>query len=137
MSDARERLLNPNALFALRHIHDAQFSPAGRQVAYVVSRTVEEEGREYFDIVIEDFSTGTRHVLDFAGVATAPRWAPDGKRLAFVGSGGGGGNGHQLFLTDLSDRSTVRLSPPGHEAQGAPAWSPNGATIAYTVVQRP
>ncbi len=134
MSEARERLLNPNALFALRHIHDAQFSPDGRQVAYVVSRTVEEEGREYFNIVIEDFSAGTRHVPDFAGVATAPRWAPDGKRLAFVGSDG---SAHQLFLTDLGVGSTILLSPPGHQVQGAPAWSPDGATIAYTVVRRP
>lgn len=134
MSDTRQRLLNPNALFALRHIHDAQWSPDGRQVAYVVSRTVEEEGREYFDIVIEDFDAGTRHVLDFAGSATAPRWSPDGTQLAFVGSKG---DERQLFLANPCGGSAIPLSPSGQHVQGAPAWSPDCLMIAYTVVRSP
>jgi len=92
MSDARERLLNQTRFSPSGTSMNAQFSPDGRQWP-MWSRARWRRRAEYFDIVIEDFSTGTRHVLDFAGVATAPRWAPDGKRLAFVGSGGGGGGG--------------------------------------------
>src|SRR5689334_1388726 len=135
MSESRKRPLAPNALFALQHIHDAQFSPDGLQVAYVVSRTVEEEGSEYFDVVVEDRSTGNTEVLDFDDNATAPRWSPDGTQLAFVASRG---DRSKLFLTNPKAGRTIALSPPdGDRVQGAPAWSPDGATIANTVVRSP
>ena len=134
MSEPCERLLHPNSLFALSHVHDARFSPDGRRVAYVVSRTVEEEGKEHFNIFIEDSSTGQHRVLDVAMEATEPRWAPDGRQLAFVGSQN---DKRQLYLADLHGGGVVLLSLPDDQVQGAPAWSPDGTTLVYTVMRRP
>jgi dipeptidyl aminopeptidase/acylaminoacyl peptidase len=83
---------------------------------------------------VEDLSTGKNSVLNFDGNATAPRWAPDGTRLAFVGSRG---DRSQLFLSDPKAGRTVALTLPDDRVQGTPAWSPDGATIAYTVVRSP
>jgi dipeptidyl aminopeptidase/acylaminoacyl peptidase len=130
MREFTARVLHPNDLFALKYVHDARLSPDGRRVAYVTSRTVEEAAEEFFEITIEELATGARHELAFSGRATFPRWAPDGAHLAFIGVKG---NSNRLYLTDANAREITALTPDGCQAQGPPAWAPDGSTIAYTV----
>src|ERR1700692_1987485 len=103
MLDLAQRVLHPNDVFALRYVHDARLSPDGRCVAYVISRTVEDDAEEYFEITMEDLATGTRRDINFAGRATYPRWSPDGKRLAFIGAAG---NSQRLYVAD-ADRDAI------------------------------
>ena len=53
-----------------------------------------------------------------------PAVSPDGQRVAFRSGRDGGG----LFLMGATGESVVRLSPQGYD----PAWSPDGAWIAYS-----
>ncbi|WP_214401568.1 serine hydrolase [Pseudonocardia lacus] len=89
--------------------------------------------------------------------AGEPRWSPDGRRLAFsapvdpTGGAIGGATGpmvsdgldyqadgaglhgrvrHQVHLLDVADRR-LRVLTDGR-GTGAPAWSPDGTTLAFT-----
>ncbi|MBW3612906.1 MAG: S9 family peptidase [Chloroflexi bacterium] len=63
----------------------------------------------------------------------APRWSPDGRTVAFVS------DRHRdpdlswrsdIYLVSLDDRKVTQLSSgDGHQAWGAPAWSPDGAWL--------
>ena len=52
--------------------------------------------------------------------ATQPAWSPDGRRIAYVGTGG-------ITVAD-ADGGNAQVIADG----GQPAWSPDGARIAYT-----
>jgi hypothetical protein len=57
-----------------------------------------------------------------------PSFSPDGTRVAFMGHGG---SDYDIYVADVATGATVRLTDaPG--ADGWPAWSPDGATIAFT-----
>jgi Tol biopolymer transport system component len=71
-------------LINLRFIRDAKLCADGIRVAYIVSRTDQEE---HFEIWIRDLFNGTRERLPCQGNAACPRWSCDGSRLAFVGDG--------------------------------------------------
>jgi Tol biopolymer transport system component len=62
--------------------------------------------------------------------ATAPRYAvsPDGSLLAYVGNGDGGNL--QIFMARIDGSGARQMT---HDPKGArsPAWSPDGASIAY------
>jgi dipeptidyl aminopeptidase/acylaminoacyl peptidase len=127
---AEQRVLRPNDLLRLRFVHDARLSPDGRFVASVTSRTVEESAQEFFEITILELATGSRRDVPFNGQATYPRWSPDGKRLAFIGGSGAGGD--RLYIAE--GEAVRAVTPEGVMVQGPPAWSPDGSSIAYTVV---
>lgn len=129
--ESARRTLRPNDLFALGFVHDAQLSPDGCVVAYVTSRTIEQTQEELFEITLEELSSGRCRSLPFRGRATFPRWSPDGRRLAFVGSSGGDS---RVYVAEASTASVSALTPADLRAQGAPSWSPDGETLACTIV---
>jgi len=60
----------------------------------------------------------------------APRFSPDGKRIAFV-IGKGFGSGDDIWTLELSSMSLNRLTFGNNNTY--PAWSPDGKRIAYAV----
>ena len=134
MPQFAERVLHPNDLLALRYVHDARFSPDGRRVAYVTSRTAEEPAEELFEITIEDLATGAKREIPFPGRATYPRWSPDGKQLAFIGAAG---NSQRLYLADPHRDALRALTAESDQVQGPPSWTPDGSAIACSVLRRP
>ncbi|MFL5581979.1 MAG: protein kinase domain-containing protein [Gemmatimonadaceae bacterium] len=63
-----------------------------------------------------------------------PRFSPDGRRVAY-GAFGGGRRTSDLWVTDLEAGTTRRLTDDDGDAND-PQWSPDGATIAYSVLSR-
>ncbi len=78
-----------------------------------------------------------------AGHGFAPAWSPDGRRLAFVFRDNQGEAGVEqadrelvsdLYLADVSSGSVSRLTRFEEARVETPAWSPDGNTLAVTVI---
>jgi Tol biopolymer transport system component len=100
------------------------WSPDSRQIAFV------RYSKEGLDIYVVPALGGTEHKLH----TTADEylnWSPDGKVLAF--SEGSADSSHEwIALLSLADLTTRPLtSPPADKGDWAPAFSPDGSTVAF------
>jgi dipeptidyl aminopeptidase/acylaminoacyl peptidase len=124
----RSGQINPNDLLNLRFIRDARLSPDGKKVAYAISRTVEHDNAEYCEVWIRDLQTGALLTVDTGSVfSTAPRWSPEGSRLAYVTTMGADCRVRVFFLDDASTREFPPALRPLH---GPPEWAPDGTRLA-------
>ena len=64
----------------------------------------------------------------------APRFAPDGRRVAYSASGDGRSTG-DIWITDVDGGATRRLTNDDAD-NGHPQWSPDGGTVAYSANAR-
>src|SRR5258708_36259831 len=90
---------------------DPQISPDGKAVAVVVTRSNFAENRNDADIVLVDIATKSQRVLTFGrrGV-TAPRWSPDGSRLAYLAQVDGKPQIHVLALAGGDSQQVTKSS---------------------------
>jgi acylaminoacyl-peptidase len=122
---AQPRLLRAMDVFDLQWAADPQISPDGRTVAYVRNRGDVMKDRWQGDLWL--VSTEGREQRPVAVKARAPRWSPDGKRLAYVASDD---SGVQLFVRWMDTGATTPLTRLPR-APSALAWSPDGRRIAF------
>jgi dipeptidyl aminopeptidase/acylaminoacyl peptidase len=119
-------------LFRFVWVADPRISPDGRRVAFV---------RVTVDAKLEGYETALWIVdADAAGAAagprpltagprdTAPRWSPDGRRLAFLRHAG---KEDQLFVLPLDGGGEARQLTDLPGGAQSPAWSPDGRTLAF------
>jgi TolB protein len=71
-------------------------------------------------------SSSCRSLRD-KNVVFAPSWSPDGRRLAFASSLGGGSH---IAIIEMNGGARRRIADDGARKRGA-AWSPDGRWIAY------
>src|SRR5258708_233955 len=101
-------------------------SPDGKWVAFVRGSIVEAENQRHSEIWIapSDGSSPASRLTSPALSASAPRWSPDGKLLA--------------FRAGREDIWFLRMDPRGGEAfqisgiGGTPIFSPDNRWIAFT-----
>ncbi len=154
------RPITAEDLFALRLVGDPQPSPDGSRVAYVVTR-LDEEADDYKAAIWLVPVEGGEPVQLTSGAArdTTPRWSPDGSRVAFVSNrepheppppapkadgdeGAKRGRGRttpdeaegkpktQIWVLPVGGGEARQLTRQRHGAS-APAWSPDGRTVAF------
>jgi dipeptidyl aminopeptidase/acylaminoacyl peptidase len=123
-------IFKPLDIFDLQWVSDPQISPDGRSIAYV---------RMSFDIktdrprgVVWLVGADGRHSrpLSSAATSTAPRWSPDGTRIAYLGAGTDAST--QLFVYWIESGATAAVSN-FTETPSSLAWSPDGRWLAFTM----
>lgn len=127
-----ERRFTAQDLFALAAAADPQISPDGGRIAYVRRSNDIMTDRANSAIWLIDTRTGEE--VPLAGGAEAgafaPRWSPDGTRLAYFSTAGGSA---QLWVRWLKGGEAVRLTGLPSSPSSI-TWSPDGSMIAYTML---
>ena len=119
-------------VFELEFALDPQISPDGAQVAYVrQSRDINSDRTVNNVWLVNSNGTGHRPILSGTKSYSSPRWSPDGGRLAFVSSAGK--RGAELHVRWMDTGQTALLSNLKY-GPGNIAWSPDGNSIAFTML---
>lgn len=125
------RRLTANDLYRFRWISDPQTAPDGRRVAYVV--TWAERGDRMHPYHSEIWSVplagGDPVRLTTGPRDRHPRWSPDGRSLAFIGSRG---HGDQIFSLPAGGGEAQPLTARGGGVGSPPVWSPDSTAILFT-----
>jgi dipeptidyl aminopeptidase/acylaminoacyl peptidase len=134
-----KRFITENDLFKFTWIADPQISPDGSDVVFV--RVTVSEKRDGYDtslFVVPASGAAPPRRLTGGSRDTWPRWAPDGKRIAFVRAIDKDGKTQpaQVYLLDMDGGEARPLTSLARGASG-PVWSPDGRTIAFTSATGP
>ncbi|MGI9145316.1 MAG: S9 family peptidase [Chloroflexota bacterium] len=124
------RPIQPDDIFAFRSASDAQPSPDGRRIAYVVAELDRHSDQAQSAIWLIASSGGTpRRRTVSRESSSEPRWPPDGNTLACISDRE---RGAQAWLLALDGSRPVRLTDVPGGVTGPPVWSADGRRIAFT-----
>ena len=107
-----------------------ELSPDGKTVVFVKDGQI-YRARVGQGLVADSMDRGLKPFIRQWGTQSAPRWSPDGSRIAFVSN-----RGDHSFI-GLYDVRTRRVDfvAPGVDCDANPVWSPDGKQIAF--IRRP
>jgi dipeptidyl aminopeptidase/acylaminoacyl peptidase len=129
-----KRFITEKDLLKFTWIADPQISPDGSTVAFV-RVTVNERDDKYEASLFTVPASGAEapRRLTSGTRDTAPRWAPDGRRIAFLRAFDRDGKTQpgQIYLLDMNGGEARPLTELTAGA-GNPTWSPDGTRIAFT-----
>jgi dipeptidyl aminopeptidase/acylaminoacyl peptidase len=138
---AGNRFITESDLFKFTWIADPQISPDGSTVVFVRVTVNEKENRyesSLFTVPVSGAESPRRLTSSIRD--TSPRWAPDGKRIAFNRAAASQSSGTenagktqppQVFLLAMDGGEARPLTDVANGA-GTPVWSPDGKTIAFS-----
>ncbi|MEW5683345.1 MAG: S9 family peptidase [Pseudomonadota bacterium] len=131
VAEAPSKVFGARDLFGLTQATDPQVRPDGSSIAYVRAANDIMTDRARRTIWLVDVKTGAQTPLE-AGDDNylAPRWSPDGSRLAYVAAGP---NGAQLYVRWMSTGRSAKVASL-EQAPGDIAWSPDGKTLAISML---
>jgi dipeptidyl aminopeptidase/acylaminoacyl peptidase len=126
------RSLELDDLFRLQFVSDAQISPDGTRVAYVVTQAdadSDENRSRIFAVDVTDGDGEPPRPLTAGPSDASPRWSPDGRWLAFVAKRAGDDR-PQVWLLPAAGGEARRLTSAAGGAS-SPVWSPDGSRLAF------
>jgi dipeptidyl aminopeptidase/acylaminoacyl peptidase len=122
--------LSAEDLYAFKFVEDAQISPDGQHLAFVkvdVDKLGNKYERHIWLTQLGEKNTQPRQFTFGAKSDFAPRWAPDGRTLAFVSVRGGK---PQIYLIGLDGGEARALTSMPNGAVN-PVWSHDGKRVAF------
>ncbi len=119
-------------MMALKRVEEPEPSPDGKRVLFAAQDVDLKANTITAHIWIVPLAGGKEREIIADQDASRPRWAPDGKRFAFVSTKEGGS---QIWIADFDGTSgtvtaTHRLTSIATEASGE-LWSPDGKNILF------
>jgi len=120
-------------MMQLKRVGEPEVSPDGKWVIFSVVDVNLEANTKTPHIWIVPTAGGQEREIIGDQDADRPRWAPDGKRFAFISTKT---QGSQVWIADFDDSAgsvtaTHRLTTVATEASGE-LWSPDGKNILFT-----
>src|SRR5690349_23919973 len=120
-------------LTRLRNVGDAQISPDGQWVAYVVGATDTKEDKSNSHIWMVNIDGSNDRQITFSNESeSSPRFSPDGKYLSFTSSRPGKARGNQVWLLDRNGGEAQQLTEIKGRLQGHD-WSPDSKRLVLVV----
>ena len=115
-------------MMAMKRVADAQISPDGSRIAYVVNIINKEANRGKRSIWLVATNGGTaREFITSDKNDDTPRWSPDGSRIAFLSTRAGA---PQIFVAN-ADGSNPQKITDVPEGVSEFVWSPDGKSFAF------
>ena len=134
VADARP--IQPSDMLRMVDVSNAQISPDGKAVVFVISRWDGHIATYTHELHVVDVLGQADHpVLSRSMDALSPRWSPDGKTIAFLAPGSHAGTPLQIYTT-RRDGKAHRLTGMTTDVQEI-AWSPDSKSIAFVAADAP
>ncbi|MBI5837127.1 MAG: S9 family peptidase [Candidatus Eisenbacteria bacterium] len=128
------RLITVEDVTRFRDVKDPRVSPDGRWVAYTVTTQDLKADKRQTDVWMTSWDGATTLQLTRRAKesASAPRFSPDGRHLAFLSSRGDENESDQVWLLPLAGGEAAKLT---ELKQGVSdfAWSPDGSRFVLAV----
>src|SRR5215831_12364627 len=125
--------VTPGMMETLRIPTDAQLSPNGQQVVYVLMEPVSDQPKRQGRIWIVDTNGGEpRPLTKGPGNDSCPRWSPDSQHIAFISKmkGEGKQGKAQPYLMSLKDGEVRQVCTMPNGVSDL-EWSPDGQRITF------
>jgi dipeptidyl aminopeptidase/acylaminoacyl peptidase len=123
--------MRPEDVYELRWAADPRIAPDGETVAFV-AWGVDREENDYSSSIWLVPADGSGPAQPFTASGkqdAAPRWSPDGSRLAFVSNRDG--KTKQLYVIPATGGEARRLTDLPEDVTET-VWSPDGTRLAFT-----
>jgi dipeptidyl aminopeptidase/acylaminoacyl peptidase len=125
LAAAQNRSYTIEDLLKVRRVGDPQVSPDGRHVAFTIGDVNFDANRVVNQIYIVSIDgSGLKQLTSGDRSSSAPRWSPDGKKIAFT-------TGSEVWVMDSDGDDKEQVTKISSGA-AAPVWSPDGKWIAFT-----
>jgi dipeptidyl aminopeptidase/acylaminoacyl peptidase len=128
---AQPPALTPEQTLERRGIGELDLSPDRTRVVFTVTEPVKGPARQR-NIWMLDVASGRVRQLTFSAKSdSAPRWAPDGRSIAFLSDRDGAA---QLYVLPMSGGEAEKITDR-KESVGPFRWSPDGRQIALLMAE--